>query len=170
MTDAPSFHPREILAALARHEVAYVLIGGVAVQAHGGQRLTQDLDLAIPPDRANYEALAEALREIDARLLGPSGARSATTPSPSVLASGDLWRLQSDHGRLDLMTLPAALGTFEEVQERAHRVRLGELGVLVAARSDLIAMKRQAGRRQDLEDAALLESLADEPPDPPDPI
>lgn len=155
----PPFHPREILLALARHRVAYVVVGGVAIQAHGGQRLTQDLDLVVPYENKNFAALHAALVELDARLLGPGGERSAAVPSAGLLASGDLWRLESSHGRVDVMTLPAALGRFEDLHRRAHQVNLGAVVVPIAARQDLIAMKRAAGRERDLEDVTLLESL-----------
>ncbi len=153
------FHPREILRALAGHAVSYIVVGGVAVQAHGGQRLTQDLDIAVPSDRENYERLAAALSELDARVLGPEGQRSVAPPSAALLGSGDLWQLDSDHGLVDVIALPAALGSFDALRDRAHDVELGELVVAVAARSDLIAMKKAAGRPQDLEDVELLQSL-----------
>jgi predicted nucleotidyltransferase len=156
-----TFHPRKILRALARHGVVYVVVGGVAVQAHGGQRLTQDLDLAVPSDRENYDRLASALSEVDARILGLEGQRSAASPSAGMLASGDLWHLDSDHGMVDVIVLPAALGPFEAVRERAHDVELGDVVVPVAAREDLIAMKQASGRPQDLEDVELLEGLDD---------
>jgi hypothetical protein len=159
---AGSFHPREILRALARHRVDYVVVGGVAVQAHGGQRLTQDLDLAVPSDRENYERLAGALTDLDARISGPEGKRSSVPPSAALLASGDLWQLDSDHGIVDVIVLPAALGSFEALRERAHDVELGDVVVPVAARRDLIAMKQASGRPQDLEDIELLESLDDD--------
>lgn len=142
--------------------MSYVVVGGVAVQAHGGQRMTQDLDLVVPSDPENFERLAAALAELDARILGPDGRRSAATPPASLLASGDLWRLDSAHGLVDVVLLPAALGTFDAVRGRAHDVELGELVVPVAARSDLIAMKQASGRPQDLEDVELLEGLDDD--------
>jgi hypothetical protein len=33
------FDARELFSALARHAVDYLTIGGIAIQAHGGQRL-----------------------------------------------------------------------------------------------------------------------------------
>lgn len=151
-----------MLRALGRHGVVYVVVGGVAVQAHGGQRLTQDLDLVVPSDRENYERLALALTDLDARVLGPNGERSARPPSAALLASGDLWHLDSDHGLVDVILLPAALGSFEALRAHAHDVELDDLVVPVAARGDLIAMKQASGRPQDLEDVELLRGLDDE--------
>ena len=142
--------------------MSYVVVGGVAVQAHGGQRMTQDLDLVVPSDRENFERLASALAELDARILGPGGDRSAAPPPANLLASGDLWHLDSAHGLVDVVLLPAALGPFDAIRGRAHEVELGELVVPIAARSDLIAMKQASGRPQDLEDIELLRGLADD--------
>lgn len=157
------FDARALFAALSRHEVAYVIVGGIAVQAHGGQRLTQDLDIAASMEGENLERLERALREVDARILGPDGRRSESTPSAVLLGSSDQWHLITPHGRLDVIAPPAHLGQFEEMRARALEVALGELTVPIASREDLLEMKRASDRPQDLEDARLLESLGDEP-------
>jgi hypothetical protein len=163
VTEPQRFDARELFAALARHEVEYLTIGGIAIQAHGGQRLTRDLDVIIAASAENFTRLADALRDLDARILGPAGQRSRSVPTASLLASSDQWHLVTIHGGLDLVTLPAHLGTFAELRGRAHEVALGELSVPIAHRTDLIEMKRAAGRPQDLADIRLLESLDDSP-------
>ena len=157
------FDARALFAALTRHDVAYVIVGGIAVQAHGGQRLTQDLDIAASMESENLMRLERALHDVDARILGPDGHRSDSTPSAAMLGSGDQWRLITPHGRLDVIALPDHLGPFEEMRARALNVALGDLTVPIASREDLLAMKRASDRPQDLEDARLLESLGDEP-------
>jgi hypothetical protein len=156
------FDAREQFRALSRHEVDYVIIGGIAIQAYGGQRVTRDLDVVIATSTENVVRLAAALADLDARILGPDGERSRSVPSASLLGSSDQWHLVTDHGLLDVLTLPAHLGSFDDVRARAHEVRLGELTVPIASREDLLRMKRAAGRAQDLDDVRLLESLGDE--------
>lgn len=156
------FDARELFAALARHGVEYVTIGGIAVQAHGGQRLTQDLDIAIAASRENLERLAAALDGLDARILGPDGRRSRSTPDATLLGSSDQWHLVTIHGALDVVTLPAHLGRFEDMLARAHPTPLGDITVPIASREDLLRMKRASTRPQDLADAELLESLGDD--------
>jgi hypothetical protein len=158
-----TFHPRELFQVLARHGVDYVTIGGVAIQAHGAQRLTRDLDVAIAASQENRDRLAAALVDVDARILGPDGQRSRSVPSAAMLGSGDQWHLVTSYGRLDVLTLPAHLGSFAEVRGRAHDVPLGDVSVPIAHRDDLLKMKRASGRPQDLADVRLLESLDDEP-------
>jgi hypothetical protein len=159
VSEPARFDPRELFAALARHEVEYVTIGGIAIQAHGGQRLTQDLDIGIATSTANLERLAAALAELDARVLGPSGERSRATPNAALLGSSDQWHLITVHGPLDVVAFAAHLGSFDEIRDRAHPTPLGDLTVPIADREDLMRMKRASGRPQDLADVQLLESL-----------
>jgi hypothetical protein len=154
-----TFHPRELFQALARHEVECVTIGGIAIQAHGAQRITRDLDVAIAASKDNLDRLAAALTEVDARILSPR-----SVPSAAMLASGDQWHLVTNHGRLDVLTLPAHLGSFAAMRARAHEVPLGDVSVPIAHRDDLLKMKRGSGRAQDLADVRLLESLLDDEP------
>jgi hypothetical protein len=163
VTNPGSFDARELFRAFASRKVEYVTIGGIAIQAYGGQRLTQDLDVAIAPDAANIARLADALLDLDARILGPEGQRSRSVPSAPLLAASDQWHLITVHGPLDLLTLPAHLGSFADMRARAHEVALGELTVPIAHREDLLKMKRAAGRPQDMADVRLLESLDDAP-------
>jgi hypothetical protein len=79
-----------------------------------------------------------------------------------MLGASDLWHLVTEHGLLDIVTLPAHLGSFDELRARAHDIPLGDLTVPIAHRDDLLEMKRATGRPQDLADARLLESLGDE--------
>lgn len=158
-----TFDAGELFRALARHEVAYVTIGGMAIQAYGGQRFTQDLDVTIASSSDNVARLARALIDVDARILGPQGQRSRSVPSAAMLASGDQWHLITAHGPLDVLTLPAHLGSFADMRARAHEVPLGDVTVPIAHRDDLIELKRVAGRPQDLADIRLLESLDDRP-------
>lgn len=161
--DEDRFDARELFRALANRGVEYVTIGGIAVQAYGGQRVTRDLDVVIAASSENAERLAAALVDLDARILGPDGERSRSAPSAALLGSGDQWHLITPHGRLDVLTLPAHLGSFADVRARAHAVPLGEVTVPIAHRDDLLRMKLAAGRPQDIADARLLEALDDEP-------
>jgi hypothetical protein len=157
------FDARELFRALSRHNVNYLTIGGIAIQAHGGQRLTQDLDVAIAASTDNVTRLSAALLDLDARILGPDGQRSRSVPSAPLLASSDQWHLITVHGPLDILTLQAHLGSFEAMRARAHEVPLGDLFIPIAHRDDLLKMKRAAGRPQDLADIQLLESLDEAP-------
>lgn len=50
----------------------HVLIGGLAVNAHGVIRSTKDIDIVPAPDQDNLERLSRLLVGLDARQLGVS--------------------------------------------------------------------------------------------------
>lgn len=145
-----------ILAVLERHGVDYVLIGGLAVQAHGHVRTTQDIDLVPAPDPATLERLAAALRELGAR---PAGARE---PPPGWLVD-DALRAESgpasfdtDAGGVDVHRHPLGAAPFDDLRARALVLDVLGMRVPVAGRDDLIAMKRAAGRPVDRGDIVAL--------------
>jgi len=53
---------------LDRHGVDFV-VGGSAACAYGATRLTDDLDCLVKRERGNLNRLAEAMRELNARLV-----------------------------------------------------------------------------------------------------
>jgi predicted nucleotidyltransferase len=53
-----------IFRALAENGVRYLVVGGVAVNVHGYQRATQDLDLVVQLDRDNVLRALEALESL----------------------------------------------------------------------------------------------------------
>jgi len=62
--------PRRIFEIFGQHQVDYVVIGGIAVIAHGHTRNTRDVDFMAAADAANLAHLAAALRELGARRSG----------------------------------------------------------------------------------------------------
>jgi nucleotidyltransferase AbiEii toxin of type IV toxin-antitoxin system len=55
---------QQVLAALERERVSYVVFGAVALAIHGLPRATEGLDLFIAPDRDNVERLKAALQSV----------------------------------------------------------------------------------------------------------
>ena len=56
----------ELLRALARHGVEFVVVGGVAAQVHGWRGATADLDNAVSTEDANVQRLNLALASVGA--------------------------------------------------------------------------------------------------------
>lgn len=54
----------DVVRAFRRAEVAYVLVGGVAVNLHGVVRATEDIDFFVRPDPDNVERLKQALHSL----------------------------------------------------------------------------------------------------------
>ena len=62
MTSGKPLDVAELTRLLNRHGVDYVVIGGVAMQAHGHVRSTQDLDVIAAWSEENTARLSAALR------------------------------------------------------------------------------------------------------------
>lgn len=150
----------ELIATLARHEVEYLVIGGVAVQVHGHRRTTMDLDVTPGPDHENLRRLGAALAELEARPSdAPPGEVEIATADPERLAvAAVVPPLLTRHGQLHILKEPKGGRDFGEMRERALVVDLDGEEVAIVALDDLIRMKRAAGRPVDRNDVeALLE-------------
>jgi predicted nucleotidyltransferase len=147
----------EILEALARGGVEFVVVGGIAVQAHGYIRGTGDVDVVPRPSLLNLSRLAEVLADLEAEVLR---ANSPVNVSDSqLLKRAPLVPLLTRSGRLDLINiehLAGAPSSFDELRGRALVVNLDGIEIPVAGLDDLVRMKRAAGRPQDLADIASL--------------
>jgi hypothetical protein len=64
----PPLDRSALLASLTRNGVLFVLVGGLAAQAHGASRATQDADICPEWTTENLGHLAASLTELDARL------------------------------------------------------------------------------------------------------
>lgn len=138
-----------ILRALADHGVEYVVIGGLAVQAHGNPRTTQDLDLIPAPSRANLRRLVAALAGLGAR---PVGERD---PAPVAIPREGVLELDTDAGGVDVHIGPPGAAPYSELRQRALELEL-DVTVPVVGLDDLIAMKRASGRPIDRSDILAL--------------
>ena len=144
-----------ILRALAEHGVDYVLIGGLAVQTHGGHvRTNNDADLIPAPDPANLERLASTLRALDARVLNPG--EEDTEINAKMLSKATIWQFVSRDGGIDVMHEVPGGRPYADLSKRALHVRLGDVDVPVVDLDDLIQMKLARGRPVDLADVAAL--------------
>ena len=154
----PDFDPRGMLGLLTARGVDFVVIGGYAAALHGSPRITQDLDVLYAAESANLTALARVLEELNARLSGVDE-ELPFKADERTLASVELLTLETDRGRLDLMTAPDGRAGYERVRRRAARFDIGGFEVSVAEIGDLIAMKEATGRPKDLADVAELEAI-----------
>jgi hypothetical protein len=74
-----------LIAALAEAGIDYVLIGVLAVAAHGYPRATKDIDIVPAPDPANLERLASLPRALGAEHYGLGDSCSRSRPTSTSL-------------------------------------------------------------------------------------
>lgn len=151
-----------IFSVLDRHEVAYVVIGGMAAAMWGSDLpRTTDADITPAKDRENLARLAEALGELHARLRVDGVPEGIAAPlDAETLATRSVLTLLTDHGPLDLSFVPEGTTGYEDLASRASRLSVGDYAsVPVADLADVIASKEAAGRAKDLRQLPSLRRL-----------
>ena len=155
-----------IVATLARHDVAYVLVGGMAAVAHGSTLPTEDVDVTPARDRANLDRLAAALAELGARIRVEGEPAGVDFPcSGAFLAAMPMMlNLTTDAGDVDLTVQPSGFAHgYNDLAPRAVAIEVADgVTINVAALDDIIASKRAADRAKDRAALPYLEALADE--------
>jgi hypothetical protein len=153
----PSFYdPRVIIDKLVEHRVDFVIVGGVAVVLHSTPRLTKDLNICYSPQQENLDALGRTLVELKARLRG-IGEDVPFIPDGRTLRGTQTLCLTTSVGDIDLLVNPEGAPKYETLHRHADIMELADHQVRVASIKDLLAMKRAAGRLQDLVDVESLE-------------
>lgn len=154
----------DLFAALDRHQVDYVLIGGLAVALHGVERNTMDIDVCVVVSPENLKHLIAAAQEL---------ALQPMLPVP-LTALGDIETLQQWHIERNLQAFSLRSNALEGVSldvllfppvdpaamcQRALRLDISGVPVNLVCIEDLIALKRSAGRPIDLADIEHLQRL-----------
>jgi hypothetical protein len=152
----PDFRPTELIGALVRAGVDFVVIGGVAVVVQASPRFTRDLDISYATDTANLEKLGALLVALDARLRGVEE-DLPFTPDARTLRHARMLTLTTREGDLDLLVDPPGSPGYPALRRHADVVNLDGHSVRIASLEDLIEMKRAAGRPQDQTDLESLE-------------
>ena len=145
----PEFDPQPIFDILVRHNVDFVVIGGLAGIAHGSTYNTEDVDVAYGRARQNLERLSAALRELGATLRG-APPNLPFVPDAPTLRAGANFTFDTRFGKLDILADPAGAPAYEQLREDGSDEQLWGLTVRVAWLDRLIAMKEAAGRTKDL--------------------
>lgn len=168
-SEKPPLDPLPLLRALQDAGVAYVLIGGFAVNFYGVIRPSKDLDIVPAGDSTNVERLATLLRAINARHVGLDDFDPREFPfdptDPAELAEGANFRLETSLGDLDILQWVPGIDAdhaYAELAARGRRIEVDGVELVVCSLADLRAMKEVAGRPRDLDDLARLSGLDDE--------
>ncbi len=136
----------DVFASFQKHEVKYLIIGGIAAVLHGVPRATFDLDILIEATPDNARHLLEALHE--------AGLGTASLTTAEEILANEI-TVFNDLVRIDVQTSTPGLD-FKKAWERRETINYKDQALYVASKGDLISSKQAAGREVDLEDIRLL--------------
>jgi len=155
----------ELFRALGKERVRYLVVGGVAVNLHGAERMTMDVDLMLAMDGANLErfrAVARRLRLKPAVL--PVTLEQFCDPKTVAgwvrdkhMLAFQLRGPELEAPSVDILVKPVV--SFQTAYRRRKRVKVEDVNISVAASEDLIALKSGTGRKIDESDILALRQL-----------
>jgi predicted nucleotidyltransferase len=154
-----------IVKALNGAKVKYLIVGGLAVVAHGYERLTKDVDLVISLKRQNIIRGLRALMDIGYNLKIPVTPEQFADPKLR-----EQWRREKNMVVLQLWSdvhrrTPVDVFVYEPFdfqREFARALRepvLGKEPAVIVSYETLLQLKKSAGRGQDLVDIDKLRKL-----------
>lgn len=142
-----------MMRALERHGVDYVVVGGVALNLHGIIRATEDLDFFVRPAAENVERLKRALRSVwDDPCIDEINAQDLCGDYPSVR-----YGPPDENFFLDILTRLGDAFRFEDLDVQVKDVE--GVSVRLATPATLFRMKRDTVRPKDRLDAEVLRSM-----------
>ena len=157
----PTSDVQAILGTFARHQVEYIIVGGVCAVLQGAPIHTFDLDLVHSRTPENLERLLHALTELDA-FYREHGERRLR-PTSSHLASSGYQLLTTSAGPLDLLGTISNDRGYDELLPHTVPMTVSEgIQVRLLDLATLIAIKEETGRDKDKATLAVLRRTLEE--------
>ncbi|HLU87010.1 MAG TPA: nucleotidyl transferase AbiEii/AbiGii toxin family protein [Taishania sp.] len=145
----------EFLLFAHKHQVRMLMVGGGAVNFHGYQRHSADVDFWIDTSEENLERLLTVLREMGYDLNEfPSEVKDQKQNISIKFSPADI--------NLELITKFDINKSFDEAYEESVEVVIGEVKLMkyhVLSLDDLITSKIKSGRPKDLLDVMELKRI-----------
>ncbi len=144
--------------------VRYLVVGGVAVLLHGFVRTTADLDLMVALDRKNLMLFLDLMKKrgyqprVPVKLddFAEEKKRQEWSKEKGMIVFS-LIHLQKPQELVDVFVNEPI--PFEAAYGRREKVNIEGVEVSVIGAEDLITLKKQSGRPQDLEDIKALQTF-----------
>lgn len=150
----------EIIKALLRAKVRFVVIGGVAATIQGSARFTNDIDICYDTDPRNIARLVRLLLKWKAYL------RGVEPGLPFILDERQfritpVMTLTTEKGAIDVVDTVPGVGDYGAALEVSEPVQIGGIEFRSLTLDALIASKRAVQRPKDVEQLIELEALRD---------
>lgn len=138
--------------------VDFVIVGGVAIRSHGGNYVTEDLDICYSRTNENLKRIAEVLLPLSPR------PRNFPEKLPYIfdwttLQHGTNFTFETSMGDVDLLGEVKAVGNYDDLVGQSIRVDLDGHSTYILSIPALIIAKRAAGRPKDEAGLMVLEAL-----------
>ncbi len=153
-----------ILKVLARHEVEFIVVGGVCAVLLGAPVATFDLDIVHSRTRENLDRLASALGELDAHYR--EHLPRHVSPAREALAKSGHHLLITSFGPLDVLGSIAQDDDYPTLVSRSKAVQVDQdASVRILDLDTLIEVKQKTARAKDSYMLEILRAMRDDLPE-----
>jgi len=142
----------KLLAKLARAEVKFIIVGGVAVALNGFVRTTEDVDILIEASAANVARLLDELANFGEGFAGELTLADFSDSEGAIRIIEDF--------PLDVFTIMRGR-RYADLVDATKTTRIDDVDVRYLNAEALIALKSDSLRDQDRIDVSALQSLTD---------
>jgi predicted nucleotidyltransferase len=148
----------DIIERLAKAEVDFVLVGGLAAVTYGSSMATQDIDIccSLAPD--NLLRIQSALANLNPVHRMTTNLVPLELTEKNCMSLKNLY-LETDWGQLDCLGEILGLGGFEEVKHLSETIELDGIECRILQIDALITAKKAMGRPKDIETIKQLEVI-----------
>ncbi len=144
--------------ALEQAKIPYALVGGYAVALHGAVRGTMDIDLVIKQERQYFVKIEEAMHKLGLKSKLPVTAVEIYEFRKEYIQNRNMiaWSFYNPKVPSEIVDIVISLdlGSAKKVKKEYAGQSIYILGM-----DDLIKMKKESGRPQDIADVQSLELL-----------
>jgi len=154
----------DLLGALYKNKVKYLIVGGLAVNLYGVPRVTQDIDLIISTSKSNVLKLISLLKNLGyvprlpvnpAHLAEPDKVKDWV--ESKNLKAFSFYHKKDNYKVVDIVLVHSL--DFEQSFKNKTVKKVDNIKIYLASMDDLIRTKEFSNRPQDLSDIAMLKKV-----------
>ena len=143
-----------VLKELGRHKIKYLVVGGLAVNLYGYDRITGDLDIILLMTDANVKRFVEVAEQFRLRPRVPVSLKDFAVPhlrenwvKEKNMKAFTLYNPQNDAEHVDIIIDHPI--DFQKAYKKREQIKSGGMNIDLISLMDLIKMKKAAGREKD---------------------
>jgi predicted nucleotidyltransferase len=151
----PVFDLERVVRTLARHEVDFIVVGGIAARLQGAPVMTEDVDIVYRIEETNIFRLKDALAELGAVARGDR--RNIPFNETHLRTTGHKLAM-TRAGALDVLGTVNDGLRYEDLIDTVDVLEVSGCDVRVLKLERLLALKKQLGRAKDLVMVPIIEA------------
>lgn len=152
---------KEIFGAFSKADINYLIVGGVAVNLYGHSRFTGDIDILLALNKQNLKKMDTVMKKLDyvARIpvdIYELGDKKKLITFIKTKGMKAYTFISNTRPQLDIDIIVTESMAFRKFYSNKTILKVWRINLPVVSINDLIGMKKEIGREQDISDVKVL--------------